>query len=314
MLFAGVLAAGNIQRPKFGADTIDASVDFFAIAAPSSDRVYTAQGEAKDERDPDLAADHRRQSRLAGDALHQGDAAVPAALRRLRPRPTTVESYRLPSSTLTNGIGGAWEYQRGGYSVVLNGTWFARASWRDWGSGAGTAASAADAARARTYTKYAATVSRTFQLGAFQKLHLNGAWFGGRDLDRFVKYQFGMFDPTRIHGVPVSGVRFAELAMVRGSYSFNLFDQYRLDLFVDHAWGRDDAVRPHLAVGARNRRGGQLPCAMEYDLARGCRQELPAAALRPARLHDVADHAAETAAMTDTLRADLHVHTCHSTE
>ena len=27
--------------------------------------------------------------------------------------------------------------------------------------------------------------------------------------------------------------------MFRGSYSFNLFDQYRLDLFFDHAGGRD---------------------------------------------------------------------------
>ena len=50
----------------------------------------------------------------------------------------------------------------------------------------------------------------------------------------------GMFDETRIHGVPSSGVRFGEIAMVRGAYSFNLFDQYRLDLFAEHAWGRDD--------------------------------------------------------------------------
>ena len=41
-----------------------------------------------------------------------------------------------------------------------------------------------------------------------------------------------------MHGVP-SAVRFGELAMVRGSYSFNLFDQYRIDLFLDHALGRD---------------------------------------------------------------------------
>jgi len=27
---------------------------------------------------------------------------------------------------------------------------------------------------------------------------------------------------------------------VRGSYSLNIFDQYRLDLFLDQAWGRDD--------------------------------------------------------------------------
>ena len=27
--------------------------------------------------------------------------------------------------------------------------------------------------------------------------------------------------------------------MARGTYSMNVFDQYRLDLFVEHAWGRD---------------------------------------------------------------------------
>ena len=87
--------------------------------------------------------------------------------------------------------------------------------------------------------KYSASLSRDFYFNLFHKIHLNGAWFGGSDLDRFAKYQFGMFDDTRIHGVPASGVRFEELAMARGSYSFNIFDQYRLDLFLEQAWGRD---------------------------------------------------------------------------
>jgi hypothetical protein len=72
-------------------------------------------------------------------------------------------------------------------------------------------------------------------------VHLNGAWFGGRRLDRFAKYQFGMFDDTRIHGVPASGVRFGEMAVARGSYSINIFEQYRMDLFLEQAWGRDRA-------------------------------------------------------------------------
>ena len=50
MLFAGVLAAGNIQRPKLGGTPFDASVDFFAIAVPSSDRLYEASGEREAER------------------------------------------------------------------------------------------------------------------------------------------------------------------------------------------------------------------------------------------------------------------------
>ena len=51
----------------------------------------------------------------------------------------------------------------------------------------------------------------------------------------------GMFEDTRIHGVPASGVRFGEVAMARGSYSVNIFEQYRMDLFLEHAWGRDEA-------------------------------------------------------------------------
>src|SRR5262249_37362655 len=90
------------------------------------------------------------------------------------------------------------------------------------------------------YEKYQASWSGDSFIGPFQKLHLTGAYFGGQDLDRFSRYQFGLFDDTRIHGVPSSGVRYGELAMARGSYSLNVFEQYRLDLFLDRAWGRDD--------------------------------------------------------------------------
>ena len=54
-----------------------------------------------------------------------------------------------------------------------------------------------DTAAPRTYTKYAAHVTRDFFLGAFQKVHVNGSYFGGSRLDRFSRYQFGLFDDTR---------------------------------------------------------------------------------------------------------------------
>jgi len=129
-------------------------------------------------------------------------------------------------------------------TLTLNGAWFARARWKAWGG----------SSTSPTYAKYQAGVSRDFYVGAFQKIHLNGSWFGGHDLDRFAKYQFGMFDDTRIHGVPASGVRFSEVALARGAYSLNVFEIYRLDLFVEHAWGRsggsDAAWEPLPGVGA----------------------------------------------------------------
>jgi hypothetical protein len=163
---------------------------------------------------------------------------------------TTAEEYRVPASTITNGIGATWDFRRAGYSFAVNGTWFARAGWRDWG----LADSPPVEPSPSRYTKYSASLSRDFYFRVFHKVHLNAAWFGGRDLDRFAKYQFGMFDDTRIHGVPASGVRFGELGVLRGSYSFNIFDQYRLDLFLEQAWGRDrafdDRWQPITGIGA----------------------------------------------------------------
>ena len=172
-----------------------------------------------------------------------------AQVRRLRQHDrTTAETFDVPSSTLTKGVGGAWEYRRGGYSLLLNGTWFGRGVWKPWGCRQPGEA-AATTTSPRTYARsYAAGLSRDFYLNAFQKIHLNAAWFSGTDLDRFSQYQFGLFDDTRIHGVPASGVRYGELAMARGSYSLNVFEQYRLDLFVDQAWGRDDTGVAALAA------------------------------------------------------------------
>jgi hypothetical protein len=236
MLFAGVLAAGNIQRPQlFGSKKLSASVDFFAIAAPASDRVYVSAGELET---------HRLNTWPLTTGLNLGWQATPfqkwSAQYQFRfdgyaRDTTTSDTFERPSSTITNGIGGQWEYARGGYAVVLNGAWFARGTWQSWGDpqdGSLTTTS-------RTYTKYMASVSRDFLLSLFQKVNVNAAWFGGHDLDRFVKYQFGLFDPTRIHGVPAA-VRFEELALTRGSYSFNVFNQYRLDLFLDYGWGREE--------------------------------------------------------------------------
>jgi hypothetical protein len=235
MLFAGVLAAGNIQKPQlFGSKNVSASIDFFAIAAPSSDRVYLADGEIESAR---------LNTWPLSTGLNLGWQATPfqklSAQYQFRfdgyaPDTTTSETFERPSSTVTNGIGGQWEYARNGYSVVLNAAWFARASWRRWGDpDTGTLVTTSP-----TYAKYQATISRDFLFSVFQKVNVNAAWFGGRDLDRFVQYQFGLFDATRIHGVP-GAVRFGEVAMARGSYSLNVFSQYRLDLFLDYAWGRD---------------------------------------------------------------------------
>jgi hypothetical protein len=237
LLFAGVLAAGNVQRPKLGSTPLDASVDFFAIGVPSSDRIYDSGGERKGERlltwPLSTGANLGWQYTPFQKATFQYQFRFDGYVRDT----TTVEGFAVPASTVTHGVGVEWEYRRGGYSLVLAGTRYHRGNWTAWGLAGGN-----DVSSGSNYAKYSATLSRDFYLDVFHKLHFNGAWFGGSDLDRFSKYQFGIFDDTRIHGVPASGVRFSGLAMARGSYSLNIFEQYRLDVFIEQAWGRDRSV------------------------------------------------------------------------
>src|SRR5215213_2408662 len=179
MLFAGVLAAINVQRPKIPHTPFDASLDLFVIAVPSSDRVHDAAGEHPDERvitwplttglnlgwqyTPFQKATFQYQFRF--DGFHADT--------------TTSAAFEVPDSGITNGLGGAYEYRRGGYSAVLNGAWYARGNWTPWGlPGEPSPAE-------RTYAKFSANLSRDVYLSPIQKLHLNGAYFGGRRLDRF---------------------------------------------------------------------------------------------------------------------------------
>ena len=248
ILFAGVLAAGNIQRPRIGNTPLDASVDFFAIAVPSNDRIYRTGGEQPSERL--LTWPLTAGGNLGWQYTPFQKAAVQYQFRFdgfIKDR-DTAETFVPPPSTTTHGLGLLWEYRRGGYSVVLNAAVNRRLGWRTWGDPLNPEESKA------TYAKYSASLSRDFVLGPFQKIHVDGAWFGGDDLDRLSRYQFGLFEATRIHGVPSSGLRFDDILLARGAYSFNVFEQYRLDLFLDQAWGRDrtfgDDRQPITGIGA----------------------------------------------------------------
>jgi hypothetical protein len=242
MLFAGVLAAINIQRPKIAHTPFDASVDLFVIAVPSSDRVHDAQGERSAERVITWPETTGLNLGWQFTAFQKATFQYQFRFDGYHADTTTAEGFQVPSSTITNGLGGAYEYRRGGYSFVANGAWYKRANWKPWGLADASAPDGGLQAPQRTYVRYSAGLSRDLYVGVFQKVHFNAAYFGGNHLDRFSRYQFGLFDDTRIHGVPASGLRFDDLAMIRGSYTFNIFEQYRIDLFLERASGRDRDV------------------------------------------------------------------------
>ena len=93
-----------------------------------------------------------------------------------------------------------------------------------------------------------------------------------------------------------------ELAMFRGSYSFNLFNQYRIDLFVDHARGRGHRVRRSVAAGDWAGARPEPARAAQHHPARGSGPVVSAGELSRRRLDRAADPAAQAAMMS---RCDL---------
>jgi hypothetical protein len=272
VLFGGVLAAVNVQRQRLRGSPFDASVDLFAIAVPSSERVYDQSGEREGERVVTWPLSSGLNLGYQYTPFQKVTAQLQGRFDGYIGDRTTADRFSVPSSTLTGGLGAAWEYRRGGYSFMLNSTWFRRARWKDWGEAPTDDTPFSGTSKRTSYSKFGAELSRDFYFQVFHKVHLNAAWFGGQHLDRFSKYQFGLFDDSRIHGVPASGVRFADLAMARTSYSLNIFDQYRLDLFVEQAWGRDidfDARwRPIRGLGLATNLRGPRGTILRVDLGK----------------------------------------------
>jgi hypothetical protein len=232
VLFGGILAVGNIQRPRVLGDHVDASLDFFAIAVRGNNEVFDGGREVRSER---------LRTRPFSTGLSLGWQVTPfqklTASYKFRFEAYsrddgTAPDFVTPVDTVTNGVGLGYTYRRGGYAFVAEGFHYQRASWRSWGDGKGFSP------EQRSYRKFSVSLSKDFSIQTFQKIHVNVAYFGGQRLDRFSMYAFNHFDQNGIHGVPSSGVRFSDLGMVRAGYSFNVFNLYGLDLFLDQAAGR----------------------------------------------------------------------------
>jgi hypothetical protein len=248
LLFGGVFVLGNLQTAKIGATAFDASVDFFGIAVPGTDQRFGPDGEHKDARVLNIPVSTGLNLGYRLTPFQKVSAGYALRFDAYFRAPDTADDFVTPSRTTTHGVSVRYEYSRHGYRASATAAALARASWEPWGRPGDFHAGD------RTYRRYAVNAGKDFLLGPFQSIQIGASWYGGARLDRFSMYQFGLFDEVRMHGVPSSGIRFPELAIVRGSYSFNVFGVYRFDVFVDHARGRDPndrrLWRPVTGLGA----------------------------------------------------------------
>jgi len=232
-IFAGVLAAGNLQKARIGGTNFDVSVDFYGIALANNDQVYDEEGEKNGERLRSRPVSTGVNLGYQLSDFHKVTLSSHVQYDAYMTSPgNTDPAFVVPVSTPTVNGAVNYEYRRAGYSLLAGYGFYRRARWESWGYGTDFDPTS------QSYTKYGVGLSKDFYFKTFSKIHLNTAYYGGQREDRFSMYRFGLFDETRMRGVPSAGVRFSELGMLRASYSFNLLNLYRLAAYLDEAWGR----------------------------------------------------------------------------
>lgn len=233
LLFGGIFALGNIQKSDLLGGSFDASLDFFAIGVQSNDVVFDQDGKIDEESLKALPASFGINFGWQATDFQKVTARYDLRYDHYGREDTTTEDFVTPTSTFTNGFSLGYELRKRGYSLLGSGSYARRADWQPWGN-----VSTFDP-ETESYWRYRFVLGKDFFFKTFHKIHVDAGYFGGERLDRFTKYQFGLFDETRVRGVPSTAVRFAELILARASYSFNVFDQFRVELFYDQGWGDD---------------------------------------------------------------------------
>jgi hypothetical protein len=266
-VFSGVLAAGNLQKANIGGTKFDLSVDFFGIAVNSNDQVYDEHGEIKGERLQNRKAVTGTNLGYQLSDFQKVTLGAHAQYDAFTTSPNnTAPTFVAPENTTTLNPSVSYEYRRGGYSLLAGYNYFRRAQWATWGDPTDFDPST------RTYTKYSVGLSKDFYFKAFNKIHLNAAYYGGERLDRFSMYRFGLFDETRMRGVPSAGLRFSEVGMIRGAYSFNILNLYRFALYVDHAEGRTPSQKswmPTTGIGTEVNFPGPKMTMLKLGVGKG---------------------------------------------
>ncbi|MDH3522944.1 MAG: hypothetical protein OES32_05095 [Acidobacteriota bacterium] len=237
LLFAGVLAIGNIADPELLGSRWDAGANLLGVAIPFTNSIYR-DGEKAPAEDLDVqfARVGFSLGRPVGSFTKLG-FDYELGLRNYSRATDTAEEFVLPEDQLIHSLGLNAAYSRRGYRLRLGARFSKRSDWKPWG----LPGEPFDP-KAEEFGRWSASLAKTLSLSGFKKVGLQVEYLDGANLDRFSKYEFGFFDDSRVHGYE-SGIVQAEKAYgLHGTYGFELGELFRLELIGDAIWATDEAT------------------------------------------------------------------------
>ena len=234
--FGGVLGILNFADPRLGESRFDLGTDIFALAIATSDQIYRDDIESTGE---EIESRPARININAGHPLGSFGkltGTYQIAYDHFGRADNTDPEFVLPESTYTHRLGLQLAFARSGYRLALDGSFHQRQNWSLWGLPGNTEFDPDQ----KEYTTWSLALSKSWYFANFQKFGVELNYSGGENLDRFSKYQFGIFGGNRVHGYQIGKVRAEEIYATHLSYGFELGQLVRLDGILDAAWATDE--------------------------------------------------------------------------
>ncbi|MGA7615573.1 MAG: hypothetical protein WBX15_10385 [Thermoanaerobaculia bacterium] len=266
VFFAGIITAANVTNPNVRKTRTNLGADFLAIAVPFQNSMYRSGEESKSEAVKTLPINLTLRAGHPVLGFGKVDLSLGVAYLSYQRAQDTASGFAVPPNTFVITPSVDARYDRWGYSLTGFYDRGTRTKWEPWGI-----LSEYDPDQ-KSFSHFGGSFAKTFYLPKFQRIGVEADYLDGANLDRFSKYELGFFGTQRVHGIRSGAVR-AERAMLGHlSYGFVFSDQFRVEMFYDHAL-IDDATagyrrEPFQGVGLAGQTIGPWGTILRFDIGK----------------------------------------------
>lgn len=239
VFFAGVLLTASYAEPRLFGSKWDAGVNVFGFFIPTTDEIYRGGKDPVDAEQVDSS--NARVAFFLGRPLGNFlklDFTYSAAFRKFKEADDADPSFILPEDTLTHGFQTELTYSRAGWRAAAAASFNQRSKWEYWGLPGNTEFDPEQ----EDYLRWKASLAKTWWMPKFMQFSAQVEYLGGEDLDRFSKYDFGIFGDSSVSGYPGGFVRAEEAWGTHLEYGINVGDAFKLELEGDAMWATDEAT------------------------------------------------------------------------
>ena len=234
--FAGPLLTVNLAEPRLFDSKWDAGFNVFGFLIATGDELYRDGREVAQE---EIESTNNSVAVFLGRPLGNFtklDFTYRARYNTFDEASDTAPEFVLPADTLTHTFQTELQFKRAGYRLELQGSTSSRSDWDFWGLPGNTEFSPDQ----KDYLRWQASFAKTWWFSKFRNFGFQLEHLDGSDLDRFSRYDFGIFGDSSVAGYQGGLVRADQADAIHIETGVNVGGVIRVEIEADAVWATSE--------------------------------------------------------------------------